>query len=188
MDTKDKINERYKQLRQLHMKVDGSGNFFGSKKSNKDFNIDNTELICDSDEEWNLKITKMEKELKRRNCFEYIFYNGNFYYDLDSVINDLEEEQGDAVEDFPDDFTIEIGITEAEPVFKLDSQFIIDHIDEERLDEDGDILNTIRKIIDEHINFDLVNSKIPELHYEQGKMTLTKQDLLDYMNYESPQE
>jgi hypothetical protein len=60
-----KQNKRFADLRTLGMKFNGDS-FIGTDDDNKDFNMHTTEITCDSDEEWNEKITKMTAELERR--------------------------------------------------------------------------------------------------------------------------
>lgn len=40
--------------------------YFGSTKKTADINVHYTEILYDSDEEWDIKINKIEQELERR--------------------------------------------------------------------------------------------------------------------------
>lgn len=60
-----KIKKRCDELFALKMKFNGEG-YIGAEEYNKDFNVHNTEIICDSNEQWDKKISELEIELKIR--------------------------------------------------------------------------------------------------------------------------
>ncbi len=60
-----KANKRFAQLHDLDMAFNGEY-FIGTKDYNKDFNVHQTEITCDLDEEWDAKIKKLTEELNRR--------------------------------------------------------------------------------------------------------------------------
>jgi hypothetical protein len=61
----EKNNKRFADLYALGMKFNGDS-FIGSESNNRDFNVHSTEITCDSDEEWNAKVSGMKAELERR--------------------------------------------------------------------------------------------------------------------------
>ena len=61
--TTDRCDVLYKEL---DMKFCGDGSYIGKADDNKDFNVGNMEICCDSDEEWELKIKRLKAELARR--------------------------------------------------------------------------------------------------------------------------
>ena len=60
-----KIKKRCDELFALEMKFNGEG-YFGAKEYNKDFNVYHIEIVCDSEEEWDKKISELKTELKTR--------------------------------------------------------------------------------------------------------------------------
>ena len=40
--------------------------YVGTEENNRDFNFHHTEMLCDSDDEWNLKIEELKSEVERR--------------------------------------------------------------------------------------------------------------------------
>lgn len=61
----EKRKKRCGELVALSMLFDGQ-NYIGSKYFNRDFNVHFTEIACDPDDVWDAKISKMKKELDRR--------------------------------------------------------------------------------------------------------------------------
>lgn len=59
------LTKRTNECFALEMRFDGQ-TFIGAKDYNRDFNIHHTELTCDTDEEWQVKIHKMGAELQIR--------------------------------------------------------------------------------------------------------------------------
>jgi len=58
---------RCKALSDLDMAYNMIDNsFIGNASDNRDFNVHYTEITCDSEEEWNIKITKLRTELDKR--------------------------------------------------------------------------------------------------------------------------
>lgn len=61
----DKFKARCDQLFGLEMMFNGK-EYAGTKDYNKDFNVHHTEIQCETDEEWNKIIARLEKELEIR--------------------------------------------------------------------------------------------------------------------------
>jgi hypothetical protein len=61
----EKNNKRFADLHALGLKFNGDS-FIGTEDGNRDFNVHSTEITCDSDEEWDDKVSKMKAELERR--------------------------------------------------------------------------------------------------------------------------
>lgn len=112
---------------------------------------------------------------------ENFFYNDEFYSDLDWLMDVLEIDET-SVHDLEDDWEIECYESTLEPLFRLDYEWIIDHIDEERWTEDAEESIKVKKILEKHINFDAINDEMPKLYYgnERKKFTITKADLIEY--------
>lgn len=106
------------------------------------------------------------------------FYNDRFYTDIEELMLDLEidEENIEEADDFYVCFEAKL-----EPMFKLDENFIIDNINEERFTEDGNEIERIEKLIKE-TDFSEFNSKVPKLWYETRiKFEITKADLYEHL-------
>lgn len=120
---------------------------------------------------------------------EHFFLEDSFYDDLDDFINDQFPGDGE-IEDLPDDWFIRVQESKLEPMFQLTkpevahiiSRYILDmHEDRFRPDDDGmddKITNAIGKCFD----VEKFNSLVPKLYYPATFTTITKQDLLDFLN------
>lgn len=121
---------------------------------------------------------------------ENFFIEENFFMDLDSLISHLDLDDNGAVEALEEDWTIEIELSELEPIFQLDEKYVVEAIMlntdsfEERWpeDDDGDTAENIKKAIKASVDLDKLNSLLPKLYYPTGKFEeITKQDLLEYI-------
>jgi len=112
---------------------------------------------------------------------ENIFFNDQFYSDFNDLCEHNEWDK-DEIESFPEDFTIEVYECTLEPIEQISSAWITERMDEERFSElrCDEETTAICKILDEHIDFDKINSLIPKLYYPKTKKTIvTKQQLLE---------
>jgi len=120
---------------------------------------------------------------------EHFFIEDRFYGDIDDYINDCFPEDG-AVEELEDDWSIRVQESKLEPMFQLTKKevahVINQHIGdkyEDRFNPDDDgtddeITEALKKCFDAK----KFNSLVPKLYYPTTFATITKQDLLDYLN------
>lgn len=116
----------------------------------------------------------------KENFFKY----DKFYSDFDDLLSELEIDELEDAKNLPDDYSIECHESRKEPIVRLDAAWILERIDEERFpEEDNDRTSSkIAKILKEHIDFDKINSLMPELYYEdRKKFVITKQDIINYV-------
>jgi hypothetical protein len=107
------------------------------------------------------------------------FYNNIFYEDIPAFMEDLEIDE-ETIDQCRDSYSIKLG--ELQPIIKLDTEWILDRIDEERFTENGDEVEKLEDILKKYIDFDKVNSMIPKLWYETyKKVEITKADLYSYL-------
>jgi len=64
-----KLFKRCDELVALKMKFNGEG-YIGAECYNKDFNVHYTEMLCDSDDQWNRNIANLKKELEIRKSIK----------------------------------------------------------------------------------------------------------------------
>jgi len=118
---------------------------------------------------------------------EHFFIEDRFYSDLDDFINDLFPEDG-AVEELEDDWSIRVQESKLEPMFQLEdiADYAFDRIFdrfEERFSHESDEQDEdICQALNECFDAEKFNSLVPKLHYPTVLTTITKQDLLDYLN------
>lgn len=120
---------------------------------------------------------------------EHFFLEDRFYGDLDDFINDLFPEDGD-VDALPDDWSIRVQESKLEPMFQLTRPEVAHVINQYIGDMHEDRFNQYDESADEEITealeacFDVekFNSLIPKLYYPADFTTITKQDLLDFLN------
>ena len=120
---------------------------------------------------------------------EYFFIEDRFYSDLDDYINDCFPNNGD-VEALEDDWSIRVQESKSEKCCQLSLNRIVDNIMEDVFDLFDDRMpidneyeiNEIRNAIISGIDLDKINESLPSYHYPTTFATITKQDLLDYLN------
>lgn len=121
---------------------------------------------------------------------EHFFLEDCFYGDLDDFINDLFPENGD-IDALPDDWSIRVQESKLEPMFQLTEDHVKDvltnYLDDQfddrfPLDDNDRCFDEIALAIDECFDVNKFNSLVPKLYYPDGYETITKQDLLDYLN------
>lgn len=120
---------------------------------------------------------------------EHFFLEDRFYGDIDDFIDDLFPEDG-AVEALENDWSIRVMQSKLEPMFRVDrdeiNAVLMNHfLDkyEDRFPQDNDDQeNYIESALYDCVNVDQLNRSIPELYYPTTFATITKQDLLDYLN------
>lgn len=120
---------------------------------------------------------------------ENLFKDEIFFCDLSDVMDyyDIDE---DEFAELPDDWEIELQTSKLEPMFQLTEKFVIDAILqntdtwEDRFPENNDsVLNGLEDAVKSGIDINKINKSIPKLYYpDGGKITVTKQDLIDYCN------
>ncbi len=64
MDLDTRREDRVAQLSKLGLRYNGE------EFIQDDINVHHTEIICDTEEQWNKKITKIEKEINRRKALK----------------------------------------------------------------------------------------------------------------------
>lgn len=111
---------------------------------------------------------------------ENFFLDEKFYSDLGDLMDDLDiNEECDSIED---DWSVEVREGSLEPIVQIDSEWIMDRINEERFTEEGKELEKINALFNEHIDFKSINEKMPKLYYPRAKFTITKQHLLEWVS------
>ncbi len=114
------------------------------------------------------------------------FIEEKFYSGIDVLIDDILYDEDCEIEDLDENYEIEIGLTDLEPIFKLEMDFVVSTIMQntdrwaERFPEsDDDLDKEIEEAIKASIDIDKLNSLLPKLYYPNGKYKkLTKKDLL----------
>lgn len=111
---------------------------------------------------------------------ENFFYNEQFYSDLTECCNynDWDEQ---VIQSFPDDFKIEVELSNLETIQRLSPEWILERIEDERFSENTeDEADLITNILRENIDFEKINALMPKLYYSKGEREyISKQDLLD---------
>ncbi len=107
---------------------------------------------------------------------ENFFYEDKFYSDIEEFMIDLEIDE-ESIESMPDFYKCRK--SSLEPIFKLDADWIMERIDEERCSEDGNELEKIEKLLKE-VDFSKFNDNCPKLYYPtREKFEITKADLYE---------
>jgi len=61
----EKMSKRCSQLFKMGLRFNGDS-YVGFQENNRDFNFHSTEMLCDSDEQWDKKIKSVKEEMTRR--------------------------------------------------------------------------------------------------------------------------
>ncbi len=110
---------------------------------------------------------------------ENIFVDDRFFSDMESLLEWIEDNEDCTIEELPEDYVIDVNESTKEKLVTFSAEWMVNRIDEERFSEDGDEQSDICKILEDCIDFDKINSKIPELYYPKYKsIKMTKEDLL----------
>lgn len=120
---------------------------------------------------------------------EHFFLEDRFYGDLDDFINDLFPEES-YIYTLPDDWSIRVQESKLEPMFQLTKKEVADTINnyigiwhEDRFNPDDESADEkITEALKECFDVEKFNSLVPKLYYPAGFTTITKQDLLDFLN------
>lgn len=120
---------------------------------------------------------------------EHFFIEDRFYSDLGDYINDCHD-YGDGIDELPEDWTIRVQESKSEKCCVLSLNRIVDNIMEDVFDlfddrmpiENEYEINEIRNAIISGIDVQAINDSLPSYYYPAGYATITKQDLLDYLN------
>jgi len=120
---------------------------------------------------------------------EHFFIEDRFYSDLDDYINDCFPEDG-AVEALEDDWSIRVMESKLEPMFQLTKKEVADVVNQyignmhdDRFNPDNDSVDDeITEAIAKCFDAKKFNALVPKLYYPTTFATITKQDLLDYLN------
>jgi len=110
---------------------------------------------------------------------ENFFIENEFFSDFCDYMDsrDLEEDN------IPDDWSEMAVEGKLEPMFDFSLDWIMDRLNEERDDENGNGGEKLIKIFEKHIDFNSINEAMPGFWYAtKNKFMITKQDLLDYCN------
>lgn len=111
---------------------------------------------------------------------ENFFVDENFYFELSDLIDSTSFEED--LSDLEDDWSVEANWSNLEKAFTLSTDWIMKYIGEERFDEDSDTHEKCYDLLERCIDYDRINSLVPEMYYAtKEKFTITKQDLLDYI-------
>lgn len=113
---------------------------------------------------------------------ETYYYNDNFYFDFESLSEDLFETE-EEIRALPDDYELKVNLCELEPIVVFTAEKIAEHtVDEERYSEDG-CDREVQRIIDalkESVDFEKLNSLIPKLWFPSKRfITFKKQDFIN---------
>ena len=123
----------------------------------------------------------------KQTTMEHFFIEDRFYSDLDDYINDCFP---DGVEALEDDWSIRVQESKLEPIFQLTKKEVADVVNqyignmhEDRFNpDDNSVDDEITKAIAKCFDAKKFNSLVPKLYYPTTFATITKQDLLDYLN------
>lgn len=92
-------------------------------------------------------------------------YNDEFYDEIEDIIDALEE----PIEEYKNGITIEE--CREEPICKINAQWIVERIDEERFPENNDdTYEKVEDVLNKYIDFAKVNEMLPKLWYGTGKL------------------
>lgn len=110
-------------------------------------------------------------------------YNDDIFCNegIDDLVEYIENNE-EGVESLADDWTAKVELTALEPMIKFDKDWILSHIDDERIDEDQASLRSLENILDEYKDvLEEIATRIPNLYYGTRRyITITKQDLLTH--------
>ena len=110
---------------------------------------------------------------------ENFFYEDRFYGDLSSLVHDLEEDEDKDIEDFPEDYTVEVYEGIERKIHQFKPEEIVDLLPDDVWDEDFELVPRVIEVLIKHIDFEKLNADMPTLFFEsRNKVVLKKKDLI----------
>lgn len=111
---------------------------------------------------------------------ENFICNDNFYTDILELSEDLFKTEQE-IHDLDSEYKITCYKADLEPIIELDSDWIIERVEEDRWTMEGDEIDKVIKLLNKYCDFDKINKEIPKLYYEQydEDFIITKQDFID---------
>lgn len=127
---------------------------------------------------------------------EHFFLDDRFYSDLDDFIEDYFEDPytelypKEAIEALEEDWSIRVQELKLEPMFEVErdeiNSLILDYLiekHEDRFPQDSDEEEKdLSMALKASFDVTLFNSLVPKLYYPTTFTTITKQNLLDFLN------
>lgn len=128
-------------------------------------------------------------QLKINKNMTNFFYGEEFHSDLESLLYSLSLQNSEDVKNLDDDWSLEIQKSKLEKIFTLKKDFILNalleitYTWEERFPEKSDnLFDRIKNAFEQSIDFDNMNSLLPELYYPNGNFErITKNDLIEFI-------
>jgi hypothetical protein len=116
------------------------------------------------------------------------YYDEEFYEDLHDLAKRFDVYNTEDLNELEDDWSVEIELTNLEPVFEINSDILCELLcekNEERLGEDEatteDTIGEITKALNECIDFEKLKQLLPQFCYPNCVFkTITKADLVCY--------
>ena len=113
---------------------------------------------------------------------ENFFYDDRFCSDISELMDvfDIDDEN---LAELEDDWKVRVELTDLEPIFKVDADILCQLLadaNEDRLSEDFEQEEEIKKALKSCIDFDKLQAILPKMYYPNNKfVTITKQDLIN---------
>lgn len=110
------------------------------------------------------------------NETESFFYKDEFYHAIEELAIAFE----DHMEDLPDELIC--CKASLEPVVTLSADWIIERIDDDRFDEEGNATDKVYDVL-KTMDFTAVNAKMPKMYYQtRTKFVIKKSEILEIIN------
>ena len=105
----------------------------------------------------------------------------NYHSDLESYVNQ-EFGSKEEIEALPDDYKLVAYECESKPIVVFSAEWITERINEEKFSEDqaDEEYENITKALNEFVDFEKLNAKVPRLNYPtKHQVIFTKEDLIN---------
>lgn len=96
-------------------------------------------------------------------------YNDEFFDEIEDLVDSLNLTE-ESIEDYKNGITVEE--CQLEPICKINAEWMLERIDEERFPEDqfDEISEKVEDVLNKYIDFAKVNEMLPKLWYGTGKL------------------
>lgn len=111
----------------------------------------------------------------------FVYNDDIFCEDINDLLEYLLLDYADDLSDMGDDWEAKVELTRLEPMINFDANWILECVDDDRIDEDGTSLDKFAKVLKQYESIlNEINEKVPKLYYGINRyITITKQDLID---------
>lgn len=123
--------------------------------------------------------------MKNNKQMQHFFYNDTFCSNLGDLAEILNIDE-DNVNELKDNWHVEVELSELEPIFKVDAEYLCQLLADANEDRLSDVFGeeeVVLKALKESIDFDKLRDSLPKFYYPNNQFELViKEDLIEWFD------